>query len=174
MRRPLATLATLAFLAVIVGACGDDDSGGDDLKAYQEALSGSIAVDDISEDFAFTDENADCVAGDAVDVIGIDRLEEVGDPDEVAEATSTDLSVFELDQDELDQISASFLDCVDGAEEALRDEFLAGTELEGEQAECVSDLVDRDVLIRILSTGLGGLDPTEALGDLQADFQACV
>ena len=174
----------LAPLVVVLAltACGGDDSDdaveetqtSDELEPYVDALAETMATDDIADDFTFGGDDARCVAVDAAEVIGIERLEDVGDPDAVSEATETDLAVFELTQAELDQISASFLDCVDDAEEVLRETFLEGAQLEGEQADCVAELVDRPLLIRILSAGFGGQDPETALADIQDDFLDCV
>ncbi len=162
-----------------LGACGGGDgtdaesSGTEQLAPYADALASTFTADDVADGFQFTDESAHCVSTRAVGVVGLDRLEQVGDPDAVVAATAADLSVFDLDQSELDQISAAFLDCIDGAEQILRDAFLGGTELDGDQATCVADLVDRDLLIRILSAGIGGQSPEQALADVQAKFAAC-
>ncbi len=175
---PLPILLSLA-------ACGDDDGSSDAgstdggetseaLEPYVGALAESLATDDIADDLSFAGDEARCVSVEAAEVIGIERLEAAGDPDAVTDATETDLSVFELTQGELDQISASFLDCVDDAEQLLRETFLDGAQVDGEQAECVAELVDRDLLIRILSAGFGGQDPETALGDIQDDFLACL
>jgi hypothetical protein len=169
MRRPV---LALLVAAVLVGACGDDSSS-DDRQGYTDALADSFAVEEGSEEFGFTAESADCVAERSVEVIGIDRLQAVGDPAEVTAATGDDLAVFDLAQDELDEISAAFLDCVDNAEQLLRAEFLEGSAVEGEQAECVAALVDRDLLIRILSSGIAGQDPMSQLGDIQDEFEKC-
>ncbi|MGK2930880.1 MAG: hypothetical protein ACSLFO_15045 [Acidimicrobiales bacterium] len=175
---PLLILLTLA-------ACGDDDGSSDAgsidggetseaLEPYVGALAESLATEDIADDLSFAGDEARCVSVEAAEVIGIERLDAVGEPDVVTDATETDLSVFELTQGELDRISASFLDCVDDAEQLLRETFLDGAQVDGEQAQCVAELVDRDLLIRILSAGFGGQDPETALGDIQDDFLACL
>lgn len=169
MRRPVLALLVAAVLAA---ACGDDSSS-DDMARYTDALAESFAVDSGSEEFRFTDESADCVAERSAEVIGIDRLREVGAPEDVTAATTDDLSVFDLDQDELDEISGALLDCVDDAEQLLRAEFLRSSAVEGEQAACVAELVDRDLLIRILSSGIGGQNPISQLGDIQDEFEKC-
>lgn len=163
----------LLVSASVLAACGDDDSSADARQPYVDGLAETFAADDLSDEFSFTDENAECVASRSAEVIGVERLEEVGDPQDVTEATTDDLAVFDLHQDELDQISAAFLDCIDDAEQLLRDEFLEGSPVEGEQAACVAGLVDRDLLIRILSTGIGGEDPATQLSDVQAEFENC-
>ncbi len=172
----------VALLPVLaLGACGGGDGAGagaessaaEQLAPYADALASTFTADDVADGFQFTDESAGCVATRAVRVVGIDRLEQVGDPGAVVDATAADLSVFDLDQSELDQISAAFLDCIDGAEQILRDAFLGGVQLEGDQATCVADLVDRDLLIRILSAGIGGQSPEQALADVQTKFTAC-
>lgn len=171
---PLLILLTLT-------ACGDDDASSADggetseaLEPYVGALAESLATEDIADDLPFAGDEARCVSVEAAEVIGIERLDAVGEPDVVTDATETDLSVFELTQGELDRISASFLDCVDDAEQLLRETFLDGAQVDGEQAQCVAELVDRDLLIRILSAGFGGQDPETALGDIQDDFLACL
>lgn len=184
MRRSL--LAPLAAI-LLLAACGDDDGGddaaatsdgataevSDELQPYADALATSFTADDIADDFAFTDENAECVAAESVEVVGIDRLEAVGTPDEVITATTDDLAAFDLTQPELDRISEAFLDCVDDSEALLEDAFLEGAQLNAEQSQCVADLVDRELLVRILSAGIGGQDPEAALADVQSDFLAC-
>lgn len=169
MRRPVLTLLAAA---VLTGACGDD-SGSGDLQRYTDALAASFEVDGGSDEFGFTEESADCVAERSAAVIGIDRLREVGDPEDVTAATADDLAAFDLDQDELDEIAAAYLDCVDDAEQRLRAEFLEDSDIEGERAACIAELVDRELLIRILSAGIGGQDPMSQLGDIQDEFEKC-
>ncbi len=170
--------AAIAVLLAVgtLAACGDDDgssAGSESLQPYADALAGTFTADNAAGGLTFTDESAHCVADRSVEVIGRDRLEAVGDPQDVVTATKADLRAFALEPAELDAVATAFLDCIPGAEQALRDAFVGGARLEGDQATCVADLVDRDLLVQILAAGIGGKPADEAVTDVQADFAAC-
>lgn len=145
----------LCALLLVVAACGGDDGDGD-LALYAAALAESTDDGDGPD---LTDDERDCLGDLAAEVIGIERLEEVGDPDDVLEATEDDLSVFDLSKGELRVVAEGYFDCAPGVRGQLIDTLAKGDE---DLYDCLDDAFDQDDLIDLSATSIGGDDPDEA------------
>lgn len=186
--RPL-TIA-ISALALLLAACGDDDAtttagtetetetagdaGGDaDLAAYADALATSFKDDPDNQDLGLADEEIECFADDAVEVIGLERLQEQGTPEELVTDTDIDLTELELDEAERSEIAASLFGCADGLVERLQEQLVAETGLQGEQATCVTELFTEEVLVEVFTASLSGDDESQVFADLEDEFRAC-
>ncbi|MCO8128893.1 hypothetical protein NHL50_16905 [Acidimicrobiia bacterium EGI L10123] len=169
-------LAALAAGALLVTACGDDDTGnagsGDD--EYVEAMAASMQQD---EDLPFAEADIDCLSREFVEALGgAERLESEGiTPEDLSSDEGLDDLGLELGQEEADGIAASFGSCdVSLAELVLAE---AGEDVPAEVRDCVEENLDEDVLAEFFATVLvdeeTGDEPPEALLEpLLACFQS--
>lgn len=167
--------AGIAVLALILGACGDDDGGSGDagLDAYADALATSFQEDPENAELGLSDDEVRCFADETVETIGLEQLQEQGSPEELVANTGEDLSALDLQEQEREAIAAALFRCADGLVERLQDQLVAETGLSGEQAECVAGLFTEEVLIQVFAASLSGDAGAEIFGDLQSEFQAC-
>jgi hypothetical protein len=167
-------LAVLAAGTLLLGACGNDDSGnagsGDD--EYSEAMAASMREDG---DLPFADEDIDCLAAEFVDALGgAERLEADGiAPEDLRGDDGLDDLDLDLGQAEADGIAAAFGACdVSLAELVLAE---AGEQVPAEVRQCVEENLDEDVLAEFFATVLvddesGDEPPDELLEPLLACF----
>ena len=126
--------------ALALAACGDD---GDGLAEYSAAFAAAIQADDDDEAGALqtTDAEAACIGDRTAEVIGEERLEEVGTPEEVEEIAVDDLSAFDLSEAQAIDVFEGVVDCVEDIEQQFIDSF----ELDdAEVASCLEDAIDDD------------------------------
>jgi hypothetical protein len=110
-RRRIATALLVPAFALTAAACGDDDGGGSSRDAFVAAL-----ADEIGADGTVSGDQAECIAGEIVDAVGVDRLTEAGltpdaveaDPPaeleaEVAEATFAAIAECGIDISQLSE-----------------------------------------------------------------------
>lgn len=150
-------------------ALGQDPGSDDERAQYQGALA-ELIFDDGSE---LTEEEAACIASDAIDVVGRDRIVALGSPEEFVAATTDDLSALDLTDDELLAIAQSYFDCAPSTVDLVRDGFIIGTELTGAAADCLADLIREPEARQALASSLAGEQRPALLQDLQAHVQAC-
>ena len=121
-------IPALVALAMLVAACGDDDSGGDDALVAdlrQQILEGT--PDDA--DIPLSDEDAACFASGLIDSFGAERM---------AGALQMEFEEFMQDATESERLAVvdTMLDCIDfGA--VMADQF--GEGLSSDSAECLGD-----------------------------------
>lgn len=188
-RRFLAALAALAAGALLLGACGDDDSGGSadadtstteaEAEAsadaeYVEAMAASMQQD---ADLPFDDADVDCLAEEFVGALGgADRLESDGiTPEELRGDEGLAQLGLELGQDEADGIAASFGNCDVSLAELVLSE--AGGDVPPETRSCVEENLDEDVLAEFFASVLvdeqsGDEPPEELLAPLMSCFES--
>lgn len=174
-----ALLAAGLALALVAAGCGDDgDSGGEvssELQPYADALADSFEED---PEFPVSEDEVRCFANDTVEVIGIERLEQLGTPEEVATDADVDLAAAGIDQDEAETIAQSFVDCAPGLTDEFRTQFTEGTgeELTEEQEACIDDLLTEDVIVDVIAAGLLGDEEggTAAFDEIFGDLAACL
>lgn len=145
-RRLVAPLATVGLL---LGACGGDDDGGngaDDgaaANAYAEAIAAEFTAD---PDNPFTDEQADCVAREFVDIVGGPQAFEAAgvSPDDIADSDSP-LGDTDMDftDEQAREFGASFGRC--GID--FVDLFAEGMgEVSDETMDCLREQMTDDVV----------------------------
>ncbi len=170
----------IGALALALGACGDDDDGGDVSEAeqpYVDALIASAAEDE-GEDIQLDEAQAECLAPKWVSILDVDRLEEAGiEPDELAE---DDLEFSELGLSESD--GEAMFDALGECDVDLRESFIEGmladSDLSEEDRACLDEAFDDDLLRRILVAAfVRGEDALEQddeiMGDVFAVFAEC-
>lgn len=167
-------LAALAAGTLLLGACGDDDSGdagsGDD--EYVAAMATSMQQD---EDLPFADEDVDCLSEEFVSALGgAERLEGDGiTPEDLRSDQGLAELGLEMGQEEADGIAAAFGNCDVSLAELVLSE--AGEDVPAEVRECVEQNLDEDVLAEFFATVLvdeetGQEPPEELLEPLVACF----
>lgn len=155
MKKSIAALAAIVF---ILGACGSDsggsDSGGGDSGG--SASSDSIYVEPLAAELASGDspmtlEEATCAAEKIVGEISDDRFAELG---MTVDALS---SVEDLDftDDEVDVILDSFSGCFD-LKAAMATQFASDGTFSEDDANCIADELGEEQLKNAMRAGLTG------------------
>ena len=161
--KTLSVLAIMATFAIVLSACGDSASDGSSSDA-DPALVAAIASEikgDPDDGFELADRDATCIAEKAVVGIGLDRLAELG-------VTADD--VGEIDQvgftdSEIGTIVSGFTDCVDLGE-LMAQSLVADGTVSADDAECVADKFDADLIERLLASTFSGEDlQSSAVGE---------
>lgn len=144
-------LVVIAALAVGGGVFlltqGEDRS--DEEQAYIDALTVAAEANE-DEEFPLSEEENRCLAAAAVDTVGVDRLRDIGSPDEIREDAGDGDPLEDVDLD-LDQAGTYFdnaSDCID-----FREVFVEGLErgqLTEDQIDCVNENISDDVLRQLL------------------------
>lgn len=134
-----------------LAACGGDDGPG--LDEYADALAAAILADDDDNSLETTEDEAQCIGDATAPIIGLERLEETGTPEEVEELAEDDLEDFDLsDAQSIDVASATF-DCVDSMVDQLIEDLETGSD---EADECLADALDESDLVPLLAKSLLG------------------
>lgn len=138
----------------------------DGLEACVDDLEGALAaavkkgmLEESNAEFPITDEQAECVAGDLVDALGVERLLIVGatgDGDPFAAGAVTD--------SEAEAVANGFVDCVD-----MRQLFIDQFQSQGipaEVSECLAGEISEDNLRALFTAQFSGeeVDPKTLLG----------
>lgn len=169
-----ALIVVIAVLVVAIVGGGiffltqddDDDSAGDDplRQDYIDAVGAGFTPTDL-EQMGATQEDVPCIAGAMVDSIGVDRLEELGTPDEIRNETGGDPTDEELRAG----LEAAF-GCLD-LRGVFQDEFVSRGMTE-EEAGCVLDQLSDEQVEDLMAAGL---DQDEAAANtiLEPAVSAC-
>lgn len=181
-------LLLLAVPALLLAACGDDDGaddtagGGDtetpaedtpaeevpeDLQPYADAIAADLESQD--EGLGFTSEQYQCIGDRSAAVFGVERLEAVGTPEEVIEATGEDLTALEPTDDEVAEVVDAYFACVPDIGDTLREAFLA--EETGETRECLEGVLTDELLRDVLEATLAA--DQSAQGQLIEELSVC-
>lgn len=148
------SLAIVVSGLLVLAACGDDDDGGGagSLSSEEQDYVDAAMVDfDAEEAAPMTKDDAECIVTSMVDVLGTDRLEELGLTPE--DFSSTDSFPEGLTEDEADDVIKGFNECVDMADLFLQ-EITADQDLSDDAKECLVDAFDEDVINQIFRTVL--------------------
>lgn len=146
----------IVALTMLLAACGDDDAGGG-LSAEEQAKANEIATElvaDTSGENPFTDqETAACFSNGLVSEFGLARINEL-DSGAGVEAGFADMT--EAEQENVADLAMT---CVDfGA--IIKDQMTASG-LPEEQANCVADAMNDDLLKGLFLAQIRGEDPAE-------------
>lgn len=165
MINKLAAAAALAVLSLGLSACGDQEAEAKTSmsESFQQENVGGLEVDE---------EQADCMAGDIVDGVGVDQLQEYDILNEDGEVNE-DVENAELNEEDADTVAGALVDCI-GAETIVEEQVLQD-QMTGSQQECVKETMGEDQLKELISVGFQGADPDhEAVQRLQEDMAACM
>jgi hypothetical protein len=124
-----------------------DGDGRDAYVAAFEAGDGAPVVDEVAEERR-------CVAQVLVDVVGVDELQDVGSPREVAAGDKSLAGLgVEASDEQVDEIYAGVNECGDPAEGFFRElAVIGGGELAGPVVECFKGKLDEELLREIVVT----------------------
>ena len=164
-------MAVAAMVVVVLsgGACSNDDTA----DVTSSATSSSVVVDSSSTDgtpgeaeaayvdalvedfvrenqFQLGEDQYRCISQRIVETLGASRLDAVGTPAEVVEATHVDFRVFVLDQPDAEAITEGFFACADDFEQKFADIVVAlsGVDLGTAEARCVRNFVSNEQTAR--------------------------
>lgn len=165
MTNKLVAAAALAVLTLGLSACGnqEEEAKASMAESFQQEDVGGMKVDE---------GQADCMAGDIVDGVGVDQLKEyeiLKDDGTVSDSVEN----AELDEQDADTVSAALVDCI-GAETIVEEQVIQDQMTDGQQ-ECVKETMGEEQLKALISVGFQGADQShEAVQQLQEDMAACM
>jgi hypothetical protein len=161
----------LAVLGLAAAACGGDDEASK--EDYVDALSG------VEEGDPFSEDEARCVSGVIVDVVGLDTLNENDVLDKAQDDPDGSLSDFgvELDDEQRTELGPAMGDCLD-VRAAMVAELSEDPTVGPELAECLGDEIDDSTWEKLLVGGLvsgdqAGVGDEELMAEMEAAGQAC-
>lgn len=170
----LKSLIAIVFaFGLLAAACGDDDSSTDsggmspELQEYADALAASF--ENSEDDLPLTETEVQCVSDEAVQVFGLERLQEFGTPEELATGTEEDFSSLDPSDEEIEAVVDAFFDCADIVG-LVNSSITENAELTEEQVSCVEGILDGDRVKAILTSTLIGDEPDDSFF---ADLLAC-
>ena len=143
-RRPLLVGLGLLACTVVLGACGDDDSGDPAPRnEYSAALAPNLFLD-----LPVGDDARECIAAEFVEALGgPGAFEDEGvTPDELGRAIDLTELGLDVDREEAEQVAAALEPCGVSPVGLL----LAGLDLPADVATCVEDNVDEAELRRFI------------------------
>lgn len=153
MRRILALICIAIFG---VAACSDDSDGGGDEGAYIDALVGEIK-DTGDAGFSVSDDDADCLAEQFLDVLGgAETLEAEGiTPDDLADAESPADLGLDLGDDDAAAFGSAFADCELPLAELIVEsiEETSGEDVSADTQACIDENFDEDAFARLIGQG---------------------
>jgi len=155
----------LVALVMMLAACG----GGGGLSAEEQAKADEITAEltaDQSAENPFSDEEkASCFSEGLVGELGLDRINEL-DSGEGVEAGFANMTA-----DEQGKVADLAIDCIDM--QAYMGEMLANAGLSEDQANCVSEGLNDDLIKELFLAQIGGADVT-ANEDLMGVVMGCL
>jgi hypothetical protein len=154
-----------AVLSLGLTACGgqEDEAKTSMSESFQEQNLGGMEVDE---------GQADCMAGDIVDGVGVDKLKEYEILDDDGKVNE-ELENAELSEGDADTVSAALVDCI-GAE-TIVEEQVVQDQMTAPQQDCVKEAMTGDRLKQLISAGFQGADQSEeSVQEMQEDMTACM
>jgi hypothetical protein len=161
----LVTLAVATLLPLALTACGgqEDEAKSSMSDSFRQQQVGGLDVDQ---------EQADCMAGDIVDGVGVEQLKEYDILDEDGKVND-DLEDAQLNEEDADTVSAALVDCI-GAE-TIVEEQVVQEEMTDPQKDCVRQAMGEDRLKGLISAGFQGADASdESVQELQEEMTSCM
>lgn len=163
-------LATMVVVVLSGGACSNDDTAdvtssptsssvvvdapstdGTQGEAEAPAYVDALVEDFVREDqFRVGEDQYRCISQRIVETLGASRLNGVGTPSEVVEATHVDFRVFVLDQPDAEAITEGFFACAEDFEQKFADVVVAqsGVDLGAPEAQCVRNFIANEQTAR--------------------------
>lgn len=159
---------------VWLAACGGGDSERDQVVA---ALSNGLLEDETFTGYEISEEEATCVAEDAVDALGTDRMLQIGVTEDTGAAGGVGADFADLDDSEVAVLGDAMESCIDDIDRVLVDAVAEGILEEPDpafpvsesEARCIAEDVTDDLgLSRLI---IVGLQSERADGDQFADLE---
>lgn len=153
--RPL-TVAAAATLPFLLVACGDDgDGGAAGDNPYVEAIADAMRAD---EDFPLESDDADCLASEIVDAVGVDTFEDAGiEPDDITDPDfEFEDAGLELDEDTAEAMVDAFGNCDISFVDLMVDQMAAEGDVDDDLRDCIADNLDEDLFGDLMVQGLLG------------------
>jgi hypothetical protein len=165
MTNKIAAAAALAVLSLGLSACGnqEEEAKTSMSESFQQEDVGGMDVDE---------DQADCMAGDIVDGVGVDQLKEYEILDDDG-SVNDNVEDARLSEEDADTVSAALVDCI-GAESIVEEQVIQD-QMTDDQQECVRETMGEEQLKALISVGFQGADQSdEAVQQLQEDMAACM
>lgn len=165
MRRTILA-AVLASLLALSG-CGSSE---------EETAKTSIAEYFLDQDaeqqlFDLQEEEADCIAEDMVDGVGVEKLQEYGFITEDG-SVDEDADVGNVEQGDAETIADAMLDCADAMQSVKDGMMQAMGQQSAETQKCVDEALTEDLVRDLLVATFTG-ESAQAGEDLAASLEAC-
>ncbi|HEY8545082.1 MAG TPA: hypothetical protein VIL36_08540 [Acidimicrobiales bacterium] len=162
----------LVALGLAAAACGGGDDGASK-QDYVDALSGVEPGD------PFTEEEARCVTGEMVDIVGLDTLNENDVLDKAEDDPDGSLRDFGvvLTEEQRAELGPAMGECLD-VRAAMVAELSSDPSVGPELAECLGNEIPQEIWEALLVTGLADGDQAgegqeELMAQMQAAGEAC-
>jgi len=142
----------MVALVMVLAACGDDGGFSAEEQAKIDEIVGELTEDTSAANPFAAEEDASCFAEGIMGDIGLERINEL-DTGAGLEAGFADMTTAEQES-----IVDSALGCIDFP--AYMSEQLATAGLTEDQASCVSEGLDEDLIKTLFLAQIAGQDPT--------------
>lgn len=160
------TVATLSVLLLTLTACG----GGEDEETAKKNLRASFTENDTIGEA--TEEQANCMADGMVDELGVETLQEYKILDDDLKVNE-DPGDVEMSEDDANKAADVVVGCVDVAE-MITEQMASGDDsLTDEQAECIKDAIDEDVMRDMLAAEFQGKE-SDGMDEMTGALMKCV
>jgi hypothetical protein len=171
----------VGLVAAALAGCGgdDDDTSGEDAgeaRPYVDALIANLTM--VGEgQLELTQAQAGCVAPRWIEVMDIDRLSAAGvTPSSLADEGS--LSVLQLSDEDAERMYEAFLACEVDVRQSFVDSLAAEAELSDDDARCLGEQIEDDLVRRFFITSLhedeqGSAEDDQNFEDVETALAAC-
>lgn len=176
MNRRTRSLLVLPATVLLLASCGGSEGSSDDAKPYVDSMSRALAAD---EDSPMDESQARCFSEGFVDVVGLERMEKAGTPEEFGKA-SDDLQFKDLDleREEGDEIYDQFGECGVDLREALLADMTEDDSMAPEVKTCVEGAVSdenlRQFFVTIMTKGEKAAAKDEDASKLTQELTTCM
>lgn len=144
----------MVALVMVLAACGGDGGFSAEEQAKIDEIVGELTVDTSAANPFAAEEDASCFAEGIMGEIGLERINELDT------GAGLEAGFASMTTDEQEAIVDSALGCIDFP--AYMSEQLAGAGLTEEQASCVSEGLDEDLIKTLFLAQIAGQDPTSS------------
>lgn len=144
MNRRLRNLTLAVAAATVLAACGGSDEGqSDEAKPYVDVMTESMS----DGDSPMTEKQARCFGENFVTIVGLDKIEEVGSPEEFADETSGgDFEDLDLSEDQGNEIYDQYDECGVNMREALLEDLADDDSMDDQTKQCMDEAITDDTL----------------------------
>jgi hypothetical protein len=162
-------LTVLTVLAVLLGGCA---GGGQEAEARTAISDYLMAQQDDGRMLPLEREEADCIAGDMVDGIGVDGLQEYGLLDEDG-SVDEQARAPEMSQEDSQAMVDAMFDCTDVVQ-AMRDQLATAAGGQAPEVQkCLDGALTEQLVRDVLASTFSG-DAAEAQRQLMGPLGGCL